>query len=152
MNPKPPIEIAEMSMADYDATYALLSETPGIGLRMVDSREGIERYLARNPGLSFVARAEGRIVGCVMSGHDGRRGYLQHLAVDPTFRLRGVGRALVERCLDGLKALGIEKTHLDVFADNEPGHRYWTRFGWKRRDDIVRYSFTNSTRADSHDC
>ena len=144
MNPKPPIEIAEMSMADYDDTLALLRATPGIGLRMADSREGIERYLARNPGLSFVALCDGRIVGCVMSGHDGRRGYLQHLAVDPTVRLRGLGTALVERCLDRLKSLGIEKTHLDVLVDNQLGHRYWTRLGWKRRDDLVRYSFTIS--------
>jgi ribosomal protein S18 acetylase RimI-like enzyme len=140
----PPIEIAEMTLADYDPTHALLSATPGIGLRMADSREGIARYLARNPGLSFVARWEGRIVGCVMSGHDGRRGYLQHLAVDPSFRLRGVGSALVERCLERLHALGIEKTHLDVFVDNQPAHRYWSRLGWKKRDDIVRYSFTKS--------
>jgi len=140
----PKIEITEMTLADYDATYALLSATPGIGLRLADSRAGIERYLIRNPGLSFVARSEGRIVGCVMSGHDGRRGYLQHLAVDPEFRLQGVGSALVERCLTGLHALGIEKTHLDVLVDNLPAHRYWSRRGWKKRDDIVRYSFTKS--------
>jgi ribosomal protein S18 acetylase RimI-like enzyme len=141
------IEIAEMTMADYDSAYALLSATPGIGLRMADSRAGVERYLARNPGLSFVARSAGRIIGCVMSGHDGRRGYLQHLAVDPAFRLKGVGRALVELCLEKLKRLGIEKTHLDVFADNAPAHRYWSRRGWKKRDDIVRYSFTNSVES-----
>jgi ribosomal protein S18 acetylase RimI-like enzyme len=140
----PAIEIVEMTMADYDGTFALLSATPGIGLRMADSRSGIERYLARNPGLSFVARVEGRIVGCAMSGHDGRRGYLQHLAVDPSCRLRGIGQTLVQRCLDGLKREGIEKTHLDVLVENDPAHRYWTRLGWKRRDDIVRYSFTRS--------
>ncbi|HEY4363645.1 MAG TPA: GNAT family N-acetyltransferase [Bryobacteraceae bacterium] len=140
----PKIEISEMTMADYDAMYALLSATPGIGLRLADSHEGIERYLARNPGLSFVARSEGRIVGCVMSGHDGRRGYLQHLAVDPAFRLQGIGRALIERCLERLQAEGIEKTHLDILAGNFPAHRYWTKLGWKKRDDIVRYSFTKS--------
>ena len=140
----PKIEISEMTMADYDAMYALLSATPGIGLRLADSREGIERYLARNPGLSFVARYDGRIVGCVMSGHDGRRGYLQHLAVAPEFRLQGIGRELVEHCLDRLQAEGIEKTHLDVFVDNLPAHRYWSRRGWKKRDDLVRYSFTKS--------
>ena len=138
------VQITEMTMADYDAAFALLSATPGIGLRVADSREGIERYLARNPGLSFVAQADGYVVGCVMSGHDGRRGYLRHLAVDPNLRLRGVGSALVARCLDALKILGIEKTHLDVLLDNQPAHRYWSRLGWKRRDDLVRYSFTNS--------
>jgi N-acetylglutamate synthase len=94
-----------------------------------------------------VARADGRIVGCVMSGHDGRRGYLQHLAVDPACRLKEIGQALVQRCLDGLKMAGIEKTRLDVLVENGPAHRYWTRLGWKKRDDIVRYSFTNSADA-----
>jgi len=80
----------------------------------------------------------------VMCGHDGRRGYLQHLAIDPTHQRRGVGTALVGRCLMELKRLGIDKTHIDVFVANATAHQYWTNRRWKRRDDIVRYSFTNS--------
>jgi ribosomal protein S18 acetylase RimI-like enzyme len=137
--------IETMTIADYDAVMALLRSSPGLALRTVDSRGATERYLARNPGLSFVARCAKRIVGCVMCGHDGRRGYLQHLAVDPEYQRRGIGTALVERCLAELSRLGIDKAHLDVLVANEPAHQYWTGRGWKRRDDIVRYSYTSST-------
>jgi ribosomal protein S18 acetylase RimI-like enzyme len=139
------LEISEMTMADYSAVQALLSSTPGVALRSADSREATERYLTRNPGLSFVARSEGRIVGCAMSGHDGRRGYLQHVAVDPAYRRRGVATILVRRCVAALGAEGIDKIHLDVIAGNHLAQSYWTYLGWKRRDDIVRFSFTAST-------
>lgn len=133
-----------MTMADYDDVLALLRASQGIAIRGVDSRDAVERYLTRNPGLSFVARCATHLIGCVMCGHDGRRGYLQHLAVEAPFQRRGIGTALVERCLTKLKQLGLDKTHLDVLIANAPAHEYWTRRGWKVRDDIVRYSFTNS--------
>jgi N-acetylglutamate synthase len=139
-----PIEINEMTMADYDEVLSLLRASPGAVIRGADSREGTERYLVRNPKLSFVARCGTRLIGCVMCGHDGRRGYLQHLAIDPTHQRRGVGTALVGRCLMELRRLGIDKTHIDVFVANVAAHQYWTNRRWKRRDDIVRYSFTNS--------
>lgn len=139
------LEISEMTMADYDGVRELLSSTPGVALRTADSKEATERYLARNPGLSFIAKSEGRIVGCAMSGHDGRRGYLHHVAVDTAYRRRGVATTLVRRCIAALGALGIEKTHLDVIAHNHLAQAYWTYLGWKRRDDIVRFSFTAST-------
>ena len=144
-NESVPVEIDEMTIADYDDVRSLLRASPGVALRGADSREATERYLARNPELSFVARCAARIVGCVMSGHDGRRGYLQHLAVDPSYQRRGIGTALVGRCLMELKRLGIDKTHLDVFIASAPAHHYWTSRAWNRKDDIVRYSFTNST-------
>jgi len=140
-----PVEIDEMTIADFDDVLSLLRASPGIAIRGADSIEAMERYLVRNPGLSFVARCARRLVGCVMCGHDGRRGYLQHLAVDPSHHRRGIGTALVGRCLMGLKRLGIDKTHLDVFIANVAAQHYWSSRGWKRRDDIVRYSFTNST-------
>jgi ribosomal protein S18 acetylase RimI-like enzyme len=142
------VDIAVMTMEHYGAVHELLENSTGVTVRSADSREGTQRYLERNPGLSFVAVLHGRIVGCVMCGHDGRRGYLQHLAVDPSHRRQGIGAVLVRRCLDALKDLGIDKIHLDVLADNLPAQRYWTRYGWKRRDDIVRFSFTTS--ADSN--
>jgi ribosomal protein S18 acetylase RimI-like enzyme len=139
-----PVEIEEMTMADHDDVLSLLRASPGAVIRGADSREGTERYLVRNPKLSFVARRGTRLVGCVMCGHDGRRGYLQHLAVDQTYQRRGVGTALVRRCLMELRRLGIDKTHIDVFIANAAAHQYWTNRRWTRRDDIVRYSFTNS--------
>jgi ribosomal protein S18 acetylase RimI-like enzyme len=138
------LEISGMTIADYDGVLELLSSTPGVAVRSSDSREATERYLTRNPGLSFVAKSEGRIVACAMSGHDGRRGYLYHMAVDPAYRRRGVATALVRRCIAALGAVGIDKTHLDVIAENQLAQDYWTYLGWKRRDDIVRFSFTSS--------
>jgi ribosomal protein S18 acetylase RimI-like enzyme len=139
------VAISAMTMADYDSVCPLLASIPGLTMRSADSFEATQRYLLRNPGLSLVARSGDRVVGCVMCGHDGRRGYLQHLAVEPNMRHLGIGTALVTRCLDALRHLEIEKIHIDVLADNAVAHEYWTNSGWKRRTDIVRYSFTNST-------
>ncbi|WP_460044266.1 GNAT family N-acetyltransferase [Pseudomonas sp. S2_H01] len=136
------INIRVMTMDDYDAVIALMSNTPGISLRDADSREATARYLQRNPGLSFVAEGETGLCGCIMSGHDGRRGYLQHLLVLPEYRRQGIANRLVERCLSSLQALGIAKCHLDVFKTNESAARYWQHQGWTLRVDIDRYSFT----------
>lgn len=138
------MQILSMTLEHYDAVLDLLRRTPGVAIREADSREATERYLRRNPGLSFVALDNGRVVGCALCGHDGRRGYLQHVAVDPAYRRQGLARRLVDRCLDGLQALGIMKTHLDVFRDNEEANAYWTRQGWQRRDDLHRYSYNRS--------
>ncbi len=136
------VTIRVMSTADYDAVLELMQETPGISLRDADSREATERYLERNPGLSFVAEVDGGLVGCVMCGHDGRHGYLQHLLVLPAYRRQGIANALVERCLTSLAQLGIRKCHLDVFKSNDSAARYWQGQGWQLRTDIDRYSFT----------
>ena len=143
------MHIREMTAADYDSVRALISTTPGLTLRSADSPEAAKRYLARNPGLSFVATVEERIVGCVMCGHDGRRGYLQHLAVAPDFRRRGIGSVLVDCCVHALSRLGIEKTHIDVLAENRDAQEFWIKRGWKRRDDIVRFSFIASFDPDA---
>lgn len=135
-------DIRVMTMVDYEAVLELMGSTPGISVRDADSRESTERYLERNPGLSFVAQADGVLCGCIMSGHDGRRGYLQHLLVLPDYRRRGIANALVERCVATLAEHGIRKCHLDVFKTNEAAARYWQHLGWQRRDDIDRYSFT----------
>ncbi|WP_278407997.1 GNAT family N-acetyltransferase [Pseudomonas rhodesiae] len=130
-----------MTPTDYDAVLALMQSTPGISLRDADARDATERYLARNPGLSFVAESEGRLIGCVMCGHDGRRGYLQHLLVLPDSRRQGIAQALVQRCLNELEHLGIHKCHLDVFKSNTGAARFWRGRGWQLRTDIDRYSF-----------
>jgi len=136
--------IRPMTFADYDGVIALMQQTPGVSVRDADSREATARYLERNPGLSFVACADddGALVGCVMSGHDGRRGYLQHLVVLPAQRRQGLANALVGHCLEALAALGIQKTHIDVFKTNELAQAYWSSQGWQLREDIQRYSFT----------
>lgn len=138
------MNIREMTMDDYVAVIGLLTATSGVRLRDADSREATARYLERNPALSFVAFVDGQLVGCVMCGHDGRRGYLQHLAVAESNRRCGIGSALVNACLNKLESLGIQKTHIDVLVENQGAIDYWTRQGWQRRDDIFRFSFSKS--------
>ena len=139
------MQLAEMTSGDYDAVIALMTRTSGIVLRRVDSRESVEKFLARNPGLSFVAWEGETMVGCAMCGHDGRRGYLHHVAVEPTFRGQGIAHQLITRCLDRLEAEGIFKTHIDVLTTNGVANNYWAKRGWQRRNDIFRYSFNRST-------
>lgn len=131
-----------MTIADYSAVFALLSAMPGVGLGNVDSRDGVDFYLRRNPGLSFVAEAPGGLlVGCLFAGHDGRRGYLNHLAVVASYRRLGLGKALVACCVEALKREGIRKVHIDVFANNELGLTFWHAIGFHSRDDLRRLSF-----------
>jgi len=129
-------KISPMRIADYDAVLRLWQRTEGVGLNESDTRAAIKAYLARNPGLSFVARAEGEIVGAVLCGHDGRRGYLHHLAVEKTQRGRGLGRCLVRTCLTQLRRLGIPKCNIFLFADNTAGGSFWKHDGWRDRRDL----------------
>ena len=132
-----------MQISDYDAVMKLWQDCEGLSLRDADSLNGIERYLARNSGLSFVALDGTRIVGSIMAGHDGKRGYIQHLAVSEESRGLGVASELVGRCLAALKSQGIEKSHVHVLKDNAAGRRYWSGRGWMERSEVVMYSFIN---------
>ena len=134
--------IRPMELSDYPAVLALWETTEGLTLREADSEEALGRYLARNPGLSFVADAEGRLVGAVLCGHDGRRGYLHHLAVAPAYRGRGLGRTLSDCCLAALRTEGIFKCHLFVRAENQPALAFWRHLGWLDRPDIVLLSLS----------
>jgi ribosomal protein S18 acetylase RimI-like enzyme len=131
------IEFARFRPTDYDEVMALWCATEGLTLREADSREAIVRYLERNPGLSLVARDAGHLVGAVLAGTDGRRGYLQHLAVAPSHRGQGVGRALAERAVEALWALGVAKCHLMLRQENAVARAFWGHLGWRDRDDVV---------------
>ncbi|SDV50471.1 GNAT family N-acetyltransferase [Chitinasiproducens palmae] len=136
--------IRPMNADDYDAVFTLLRQLPGVALRSADTPDAFRRYLERNPGLSLVALRNGRLAGCLMAGHDGRRGYLQHLAVDPAQQRAGLGSALVAQCVASLQALDIVKCHVDVFKENAAGAAFWNRHGWMQRHDIDRYSFISN--------
>ena len=137
--------IRTMTIDDYDAVVGLMHQTPGVSFRDADSRESTNRYLQRNPGLSFVCEVDRQLVGCIMSGHDGRRGYLQHLIVLPAHQRQGIASSLVESCLNKLESLGILKSHIDVFKTNAVAAAYWKSQGWKLRTDINRYSLVRSS-------
>lgn len=130
--------IRQMRLEDYDAIYALWLSCKGMGLNDVDdSREGIARYLARNPNTCFVDEEEGRILGVIMAGHDGRRGFIYHTAVAPQARGYGVGRRLAEHALEALKAEGISKAALVAFSRNETGNAFWEKMGFEARHDLT---------------
>jgi ribosomal protein S18 acetylase RimI-like enzyme len=128
--------LREMSIADYEAMLALWKRCEGLGMGEGDSREGIRRFLRRNRGLSLVAEAGGEIIGTALCGHDGRRGFIYHLAVAPGYRRTGTGRKLVDGCLRRLRAGGLRKFHIVVFTDNLEAQKFWRRVGWTRRDDL----------------
>ena len=129
-----PVDITPMIPDDFDSVTALWKRSSGVGLNESDRRERITLYLERNPGMSMVARSAGVIVGAVLCGHDGRRGYLHHLAVDVDCRRTGIGRALVDRCMVELGLAGIDRCNIFLYADNELGMRFWTNHGWYARD------------------
>jgi ribosomal protein S18 acetylase RimI-like enzyme len=131
-----PYHITEMSIADYDDVLNFWRGQQGIGLNESDSRERIALYLGRNPGMSFVIRDGGQVIAAVLCGHDGRRGYLHHLAVAPAHRKRGVGRLLVDRCIERLRAEGIQKCNIFLFATNEDGQQFWNAVGYRERSDL----------------
>lgn len=118
-------------IADYEAAVQLWSRVEGVEIAEGDSKEEIARYLIQNSGLSRVAEDNGAIVGVSLCGHDGRRGYIYHLAVAPEYHGRGVGRKLVAECLDGLRRLGLPRALILVAGDNPQGQAFWRRCGWE---------------------
>lgn len=124
-----------MTLADHADVLRIWRSAKGICVVPEDSREGIATYLSRNRGLCFVATVEGRIVGAVICGHDGRRGFLRHLAVTAAFRKQGIGRALAEKCRQALSRQGIRKCNLYVMRDNPSAMRFWEGLGYKALDD-----------------
>jgi ribosomal protein S18 acetylase RimI-like enzyme len=139
------VEVLPFQPQDYEHVMALWQATEGITLRQADSREAVLAYVARNPGLSFVARDGDVLAGAVLAGTDGRRGYLQHLAVASPYRGRGVGRMLAERVIEALGVAGIAKCHLMVREDNERAKEFWQHLGWTVRDDISVMSHADPT-------
>lgn len=122
---------------DIPTALALWRDLPGIGLTASDSPDALTRFLQRNPGLSRVAVIDNRIVGTVLCGHDGRRGFLYHLAVESAHRHRGIGLALVDACLEHLQRCGIARVTIHRFADNDEGKAFWLDAGWRERPDLA---------------
>lgn len=136
-----------MTIEDYEAVIRLWLQTEGMSVRDADSRENIALYLDRNPDLSFVAISEGHIIGAVLVGTDGRRGYLQHLAVLPQFRGQRIGYQLISQSISALANIGIPKTHLFVYDDNLNAQKFYEKLGWFPRDNIRMYSYNSSSNS-----
>lgn len=136
------MEIRSMTIEDYDGVYALWMSIKGFAIRSLDdSREGVERFLKRNPGNSVVAIEDGKIVGSILCGHDGRRGCLYHVCVNEAYRMRGIGKSMVVYCMKALEKEKISKVSLIAFTANDVGNAFWKQIGWTRREDLNYYDF-----------
>lgn len=132
------MHIRNMTISDYDKVYNLWKSCAGMGLNNVDdSKEGIEKFLNRNPDTCFVAEKENQIIGVILVGNDGRRGYIYHTAVKPSYQRNGIGTRLVNTALEALKNIGIVKVALVVFNRNEDGNAFWEKQGFITRGDLV---------------
>ena len=135
-----------MTADDYDQVYDLWMSIHGFAIRSIDdSREGVERFIRRNPTTSVVAIEDDKIVGAILCGHDGRRGCMYHVCVREEYRLRGIGKEMVVFCMEALKAEKINKVSLIAFTVNDIGNAFWKQIGWVKREDLNYYDFTLNT-------
>ena len=132
------MKIQVMTIDDYESVYNLWLNTPNMGLNTIDdSKEGIAKYLARNPNTCFIAEKDGVIIGVILCGHDGRRGYIHHTAVAQSEQRNGIGTALLNAAMSALEREDISKTALVVFGKNEKGNAFWEKQGFITRPDLV---------------
>ena len=142
------MKIRPMTQFDYAQVYVLWLSCNGMGLNDIDdSQEGIIRFLNRNPETCYVAEENGSVVGVILAGNDGRRGYIYHTAVAPAFRKQGIGRQLVKAAMDAFDRLGITKTALVVFSRNGGGNAFWEKLGFTQREDLI---YRNKAIAETH--
>ena len=135
--------IRPMIIDDYNEVYELWMAIQGFAIRSIDdSRDGVEAFLKRNPTTSVVAIEDGKIVGAILCGHDGRRGCFYHVCVHPDYRLRGIRKAMVVFCMNALKDEKINKVSLIAFTQNDIGNAFWKGIGWTKREDLNYYDFT----------
>jgi len=125
------IDTREFSISDYDAAVTLWQRVEGLEIAEGDDRESVAQFLARNPGLSRVATDGSRTIGVALCGHDGRRGHIYHLAVDPACQGRGLGRRLLDECLEGLRQAGVKRVIIMVADDNPRGRGFWKGCDWE---------------------
>lgn len=126
-----PITTREFKISDFDAAIALWTKVEGIEIAEGDTKEDVETFLARNPNLSRVVEDGGKLIGVALCGEDGRRGYIYHLAVEPSYHQKGLARRLVTECLDALRARGLKRALILVASDNPGAQAFWQRCGWE---------------------
>ncbi|MDE5974737.1 MAG: GNAT family N-acetyltransferase [Eubacterium sp.] len=146
------MNIRLMKIADYETVYSIWSSSKGMGLNSLDdSKDGIIKFLVRNPDTCFVAEMDGNIIGAILIGNDGRRGYIYHTAVQENYQKQGIGKALVEAGIRALKEIGINKVALVVFDKNISGNLFWEKLGFTKRNDLVYrdYTINNLDRIDT---
>jgi len=130
----------EMKISDYNGAIVLWKSLPGMGLSGADQKGEIENFLKMNPHTCWVAENNGTVMGTILGGNDGRRGYIYHLAVSKDLQNQGIGNTLLEHCLDAFRDAGIQKCHLMVYHDNHAGISFWEHAGWSIRKDVLTMS------------
>lgn len=134
--------VRTMTIEDYEGVYSLWMSIKGFAIRSIDdSRIGVERFLKRNSDTSVVAVEDGKIVGAILCGHDGRRGCMYHVCVHQDYRMRGIGKSMVVFAMEALKKEDISKISLIAFTKNDVGNAFWNRIGWTKREDLNYYDF-----------
>ena len=134
--------IRAMTIDDYEEVYALWMSIKGFAMRSLDdSRDGVARFLKRNPDASVVAVADGKVGGSILCGYDGRRGCLYHVCVREDYRRQGIGKAMVVYCMKALEKEAISKVSLIAFTQNDIGNAFWKEIGWTKREDLNYYDF-----------
>ena len=135
--------IRAMELSDFEEVHALWMSIHGFGIRSIDdSKESIEAFIRRNPTTSAVDIEDGHVVGAILCGHDGRRACLYHVCVSESYRRHGIGKKMVDYCLEGLKEQHINKVFLNAFITNKVGNEFWTRLGWNNRSDMNYYDLS----------
>ena len=134
--------VRTMTIDDYEEVSLLWHKIKGFSIRSIDdSREGVARFLKRNPDSSVVAVEDSRVVGAILCGHDGRRGCMYHVCVDPEYRMRGIGKSMGVFAMNALKKENISKVSLIAFTKNDVGNKFWRCIGWTKREDLNYYDF-----------
>lgn len=137
------MKLRVMTIDDYEQVYKLWQNIAGFGIRSIDdSKEGVEKFLKRNPTTCVVAELDGKVAGSILCGHDGRRGCFYHVCVAEEYRKMGIGQQMALFAAKALKAEGINKVSLVAFKSNEVGNKFWQELGWTFRDDINYYDYT----------
>ena len=132
------MQIRKMTIDDYDDIYSLWTSCAGMGLNSLDdTKSGISKFIECNPETCFVATVDEKLVGAIMVGADGRRGYVYHTAVHPDYRRQGIAKAMVDAALSAVERLGIGKVALVVFGNNKDGNEFWKGLGFTARQDLV---------------
>lgn len=129
--------IRNMTIKDYDDVKSLWNKIKGFVIRSIDdSFEGVERFLLRNPNTCVVAEKDGKIVGSILCGHDGRKGCMYHVCVDPDYRRQGIGKKMVLYAIEMLQKEHINDVSIIAFTENDIGNAFWKELGWNLRKDI----------------
>ncbi len=139
---KDEIMVRKMTMDDYAKVHELWMNIHKFGIRSIDdSKDGIQRFLTRNPDTSVVAVSNGELIGSILCGHDGRTASFYHVCVKEEFRNQGVGKTMVMHCMKALEKEKVSKISLVAFKDNEVGNSFWKEEGWQKREDLNLYDF-----------